>query len=174
MPYFPIVDLASIGPQNPIGGVKAEILTLGGEDEAILPVFTSVGLFWAFVDEYFAEDDLLRPSTFPMDPFRLAEMLEPSGGTRGLSFLVFNPIAVSAGQWRSMKKPIPVEHFCHFMSKIRPGIQQVVRESEARFGPAPPGSAAYKEAMQWSIPQVERLSDNIGAQVDEWWDRPGD
>jgi hypothetical protein len=111
VPYYPIIDLASRRPQASNEGVVAEMLTLGDEDEDVLPVLTSLARFWAFVDEYFAADDLLQPSTFPMDPFRLAEMIEPLGETSELSLLVLDPIAVSAGQWRSVNQPRPVAHY---------------------------------------------------------------
>jgi hypothetical protein len=173
VPYYMPIDLQSMEPQESRGDgkAKAEVLTLRGEDEALLPVFSSLPRFWAFVDEYFAQDDLVQPSTFPMDPFRLAEMIEQSGETREFDFLVFNPIAVSAGQWRSVKKPIPVAHYCRFMSELRPGAQQLAREFIARFGTPPPGSAAYEEAIEWYRPQIEGLSDSVAARVDEWWDR---
>jgi hypothetical protein len=175
VPYYTVIDLQSMEPREPRGngGARAEVLMLRGEDGDVFPVFTSLARFWAFVDEYFVGDDLVEPSTFPMDPFRLAEMIEQSGGTGGFCFLVFDPIAVSAGQWSSMKKPIPVAHYCRFISEIRPGIQQLTRECIARFGTPPPGSAAYEEAMEWYRPQIEGLADSVGARVNEWWDKHG-
>lgn len=173
MPYYLPVNLRSMEPRESKGSGKAtgELIMLGGEGEAVLPVFTSLARFWAFVDEYFAGDDSVRPSPFRMDPFKLAEVAEQVGAPGGFGFLVFNPTAVSAGQWNCVKKPIPVAHYCRFMSEIRPGIQEVVRESIARFGTAPPGFAADKEAMEWCRPRIEELSENAGARVDEWWDR---
>lgn len=173
MPYYPIVDLATMEPRNPGGGCETELVTLRGEDEFVFPVFTSEARFWAFSDKYFAEDDPVRPSTFPMTPFRLAEMFGPLGDAGELGSMVFNPIAVSEGQWRSAKEPIPVAHFCRFITEIRPGIRRLNQESVARFGSAAPGSAAHEEAMDWLRPLIERLSESAGARVDEWWERHG-
>ncbi len=174
MPYYLIVDLASMGPQGSGGGAEAELLTLEGEDGAILPVFTSEDRFWAFVDEYFAEDASFRPSTFPMDPFRLAEIIEPLVGASELGFLVFDPAAVSVGQWSSAEKATPVAHYCRFMSEIRPELIRLIGEGNARLGTAPPESSAYKEVMEWYRPKIERLAKSVGARVDEWWDEHGD
>jgi hypothetical protein len=169
--YYPIGDLASMGPKDSGGGYETNLLTLGGEDEAFLPVFPSINRFWAFVHVYLAGDDSLEPSTFPMDPFELAEKIEPSIETGELGFLIFNPTTVSPGQWSIEREPIPIAHYCSFVSEIRPGIRQAVREAEARFGTAAPGSAAGKEAMEWLRPRIERLAESAGAQVDERWDR---
>lgn len=129
MPYYPIVDMASIGPRSAGGGAGAELVTLRGDDEVVLPLFTSDTRFWAFVDRYFAEDDPLRLSTVSLDPLRLAEMIEPLGEAGALGSLIFNPIAVSQGQSRSAKEPIPVAHFCRFIAEIRPEIQRLNQES---------------------------------------------
>jgi len=156
-------------PEDSGGGYKAKFMTLGGEAGAIVPVFTSVNRFWAFADDYLTSDDSIQPSTFPIDPFRLAEKLEPLERAGELGFLVFNPTAVSPGQWSIEREPIPIAHYCSFVSEIRPGIRQAVREAEARFGAAALGSAAYKEAMEWLGPQIERLVDSAVAREDEWW-----
>jgi hypothetical protein len=97
MPYYPIGDLASTAPKDSGGGYETDLLTLGGEDGSILPVFTSMNRFWAFVDVYLAGDDSVQPSTFPMDPFRLAEVMESLAEKDELSFLIFNPTALSPG-----------------------------------------------------------------------------
>ena len=170
MSFYPIIDLASTEPEDFGGGYKTEFVTLESEDEAVLPMFTSVKRCKAFVDDYFARDDSIRPSTFPMDVFRLAEMIEPAIETGELGFLVFDPTAVSPGQWSIERDPILIAHYCRFASEIRPGIRQAVREAEARFGAAAPGSAAEKEAMEWLRPRIERLADTSGARVDEWWE----
>lgn len=170
MPYYPIGDLASTAPKDSGGGYEADLLTLGGEDGFILPVFTEVNRFWAFVDVYLAGDDSIRPSTFPMDPFELAEKIEPSIETGELGFLVFNPTAISPGQWKTERDPIPVAHYCRFMSDIRPEIQQAVRESMDRFGVATLGPAANPEAAEWLRHRIERLTESTVARVDEWWE----
>jgi hypothetical protein len=173
VPLYPIGNLISTSPKDSGGGYETDLLTLGGEDGFILPVFTSINRFWAFVDVYLAGDDSIQPSTFPMDPFELAEKIERLEGAGELGFLVFNPTAVTSGQWSSVNDPIPVARYCRFMSEIRPGIQQAVRESVARFGSATPGSAAHKVAMEWLGPRIEWLAKSAGARVDEWWQRPG-
>jgi hypothetical protein len=173
MPYYPIGDLASTAPKDSGGGYETDLLTLGGEDGFILPVFTSMNRFWAFVDVYLAGDDSIQPSTFPMDPFRLAEVMESLAEKGELSFLIFNTTALSPGVWSIESDPIPVAHYCRFMSEIRPGIRQAVRESEARFGPAAPGFAADQEAMEWLRPRIEALAESAGARVDEWWESHG-
>jgi hypothetical protein len=173
VPYYPIIDWATMGPQNPGGGSVAEFVTLRGEDPLVFPVFTSMARFWAFADKYFAEDDPVWPSTFPMTPFRLAEMIEALGEAGAPSSLVFNPTAVSEGQWRSAKEPIPGAHFCRFITEIRPEVRRLNQEAIARFGVAPPGSPAYEEAMDWLWPEIGRMSESAGARVDEWWDRHG-
>jgi hypothetical protein len=122
------------------------------------------------VDDYFARDDSSRPSKFPMDPFRLAEMVEPSIETDGLGFLLFDPKAVAPGDCRSARETIPVAHDCRFMSEISPRVDQAGQEYEARFGAAAPGSAADKEAMEWLRPRIERLANSAGMRVDEWWE----
>jgi hypothetical protein len=95
------------------------------------------------------------------------------GGAGELGFLVFDPTAVSPEQWSIEREPIPITRYCRFVSEIRPGIRQAVRECEARFGTAAPGSAAGKEAMKWLRPRIERLAKSAGARVDEWWERHG-
>ena len=173
VPYYPIIDLATMGPRDADGLSKAEMVTLRVEDEVYLPMFTSVARFWAFVDKYFAEDDRVQPTTIPIDPFSLAEMMDAVKGTAARDSLIFNPMAVCAGQWRSVIEPIPVARYCRFMSEIRPGIRQIVRESTARFGSAPPGTPAFAQALECYRPRIEALSDSVGARVDEWWARQG-
>ena len=99
MRYYPIVDLASMEPEDSGGGYKTKFTTLGGEVGAILPVFIAVNRFWAFAEDYLTGDDSIQPCTFPIDPFRLAEKIEPAIETGELGLLVFNPTAVSLGQW---------------------------------------------------------------------------
>lgn len=169
MPYYPIVDLASMEPEDSGGGYKTKFITLRGEAGAILPVFSSLNRFWAFADDYLTGDDSIEPSTFPIDPFRLAEKIEPSIEKGQQGFLVFNPTAVSPGLYSIEREPIPIAHYCRLVSEIRPGFRQAVREYEARFGVAAPGSAAEKEAMEWLRPRIERLADSAGARVNEWW-----
>jgi hypothetical protein len=75
VPLFPIIDWASVEPEDSGRGYKTEFVALEGEAGDILPVFTSANRCKAFVDDYFACDDITQPSTFPMDVFRLAEMM---------------------------------------------------------------------------------------------------
>jgi hypothetical protein len=170
VPLFPIIDLASMEPEDAGGGYKTEFMTLGGEDESILPVFTSMNRFWAFADDYLTGDDSIESSTFPIDPFRLAEIIEPWMEMGELGFLVFNPTAVSPGKFSSAREPIPAAHYCRFVGEIRPEIRRAARQAEAKFGPAIPGSAAEKKAMEWLGPRLEGLADSAGARVDEWWE----
>ncbi len=170
MPIYPIIDMASMVPEDSGEGYKTEFVALEIEAGTVLPVFTSANRCKAFVDDYFARDDITRPSTFPMDVFRLAETIEPWIKTGGLGFLLFDPTVVSPGKLRIAREPIPAAHYCRFASEIRPGIRQAVREYEARFGPAAPGSAAEKVAMERLRPRLERLADSAGARVDEWWE----
>jgi len=169
MPYYPLIDLASMEPEDSGGGYKTNLLTLGGEDGFILPVFSSMNRFWAFADDYLTGDESIEPSTFPIDPFRLAEMIEPWMEKGELRFLVVNPTAVSRGQWSIEREPIPIAHYCRLVSEIRPGFRQAVREAEARFGAGATGSAVHSEAKEWLKPRIERLIDSAVPIVDEWW-----
>ena len=173
MPYYPIVDLASMQPEDSGGGYKTKFIILGGENGFILPVFSSVNRFWAFADDYLTDDDSIEPSTFPIDPFRLADMSEPSIETGELGFLVFNPTAGPPGQYSIEREPIPIAHYCRLVSEIRPGFRQAVREAEARFGATPPGCAVDREAIEWLRPRIERLIDSAVPIVDEWWEGHG-
>lgn len=168
MTYYPIIDLASIGPPNSDGGGEAAVLTLEAEDEVVLPVFTSLDRLWAFVDHYYTGEDSVQPSTFPIDPFRLAEMIGSLGQASRLGSLVFNPLVVSNGRWKRVGKLIPVAHYCRFISEIRPGVEELTQESKAKFGTPPLGSEAWEKIMKRSIPQLERLADSAGARVEEW------
>lgn len=172
MPFYAVLDHLSMEPQES-GKTQADLLILRSEDGDHLPVFTSMALFCEFVDDYFDGDDSMEPSPFLMDPFYLAEVMESLAENDELGFLIFNPTALSPGVWSIERDPIPVAHFCRFTREIRPGIQHAVRESEARFGTAAPGSAAGKEAMKRLRPRIERLADSVGARVDEWWERHG-
>jgi hypothetical protein len=115
MPFYPIGNLASTAPKDSGRGYDTDLLMLGSEEGFILPVFTSVNRFWAFVDEYLAGDDSIQPSTFPMDWFWLAEVVESLAKDGDLGFLVFNPTAVSPGQWSVEGDPIPAAHYCRFV-----------------------------------------------------------
>jgi hypothetical protein len=170
VPLFPIIDMASMKPESSGGGYKTEFVGLEGEAGGVLPGFTSANRCKCFVDGYFARDGITQPSTFPMDVFRLAAMIEPWIETGGLGFLVFDPLALSPGKWSSPREPIPAAHYCRFVSEIGPGIDQTVRESEARFGTHVPGSVSEKEAMRRLMPRLERLADSAGVRVDEWWE----
>jgi hypothetical protein len=175
MPYYVIIDLNSIEPRQSDGRSVGRVLTLGGEDDAVLPVFTSLDHFWAFVDEYYAEDASVQPTTFPMTPFRLAQMIKPLGGAGRLDTLVFNPVALSAGRWRNVGKPISVAHYCQFANEIRPGIEELASEEVARFGEPPPEFEAFKEVvlkdvMQRFKPQLKEVADNARARMEEWQD----
>jgi hypothetical protein len=156
MPYYPIVDLASMEPEDSGGGYKTNLLTLGGEAGTILPVFTSINRFWAFVDVYLAGDDSLEPSTFPIDPFRLAEKIEPSIETGELGFLVFNPTAVSPGQWSIERKPIPKAHYCRCAMKA-PEIRLYEGDRSARSLSEPLLSALAPRRLAVSRPRTWRL-----------------
>jgi hypothetical protein len=169
VPYYPIIDLTSMEPQDSEGGAEAEVLVLGGEDKVVLPVFTSLDRFWAFVDKHYAGDDSVRPSTFPMDPFRLAEMVGAMQLAGGLDALVFNPFVVSAEEWSSAIKPIPIAHYSRFIAEIRPGIEQLAQEAEARFGHLP-DSQSFNESIEWAKPRVHEVADNAGARMEEWQD----
>ena len=158
MPFYAVLDHLSMELQES-GKTQADLLILRSEDGDHLPVFTSMALFCEFVDDYFDGDDSMEPSPFPMDPFYLAEVMASLAEKDELGFLIFNPTALA--------------HFCRFTREIRPEIQQAVRESEARFGTAAPGSAAGKEAMKRLRPRIERLADSAGARVDEWSERHG-
>ncbi len=166
MPYFPIVDLNSIGPLDPEGKAVANILTIEDDDREVLPVFTSIDRFWAFADKRFAGDDFVRPSTYPIDPFRLADMLRELRET-GLDAVVFNPIALSGNEWRSAVKPIPVANYCRFASEIRPGIAKLAKEAEARFGHLPV-QEALREAMKRNQLRIEEVVRNTAARIAEW------
>jgi hypothetical protein len=166
---YTVLDLMSMeSGQN--GKTEAELSTLRSEDGDHLPVFTSLALFSAFVDEYFDGNDSIEPAPFPIDPFELAQMVDPLAKNGEVDYLIFNPTAVSPGVWGTERDPIPVAHYCRFMSEIRPGLRRAVRQFEARFGPATPGSAAEKEAMGWLMPRIERLAESVGTRVDEWWE----
>jgi hypothetical protein len=166
VPYFAIVDLNSIGPQDSRGNASAEVLTLRGENGEVLPVFTSLNRFWDFVDKWYAADDPVHPTTFPMDPFRLAEMIEPPN-EEGVEALVFDPVLVSDGNWRSAAKPIPVADYCRFIKEIRPGINKLAKEAAAKFGHLP-DPKAKKDAIDWIKSQAEEVGDNAGARIAEW------
>lgn len=170
MSIYPIIDMASMNLEDSGGGYKTEFVALKGEAGDVLPVFTSVDRCKAFVNDFFARDDPTQPSTFPMDVFLLAEMIEPWMEAGGLGFLLFDPMVVSPGKCGSAREPIPAAHFCRFISEIRPEIEQTARETEARFGAHVPESVAEKEALRWVMPRLERLADSAGAMVDEWWE----
>jgi hypothetical protein len=169
VPYYPIINLASIEPQDSEGGAKAQLLYLRSEDEFILPVFTSLDRFWAFVDKYYAEDDSVQPSTFPVTPFRLAEMigLMSQGGEQHT--LIFNPVVVSAKEWRSTVKPIPAAEYCRFMTEISPDLEKLNREAEAKFCHLP-DSEARKKSLEWVGTHIQEVVDNARARIEEWQD----
>ena len=167
MPYFVIVDLNSIGPQDSEGNASAEVLALRDKNGEVLPVFTSLNRFWAFVDKWYAGDDSVHPTTFPMDPFELAEMVGPMGESGLFDTLLFNPVAVSARKWKYKTKPIPLTHYCRFISEIRPGIEKVVQDGEVKFGDLS-APETHLKVLRWSMPRLEELARNAGARVEEW------
>ena len=169
MPYYPIINLASIEPQATEGGAEAEVLVLGREDKVFLPVFTSLDRFWAFVDEHYAGDDSVRPSSIPMDPFRLAEMVGAMDQAGGLDALVFNPVVVSAEELRSEADPIPVAEYCRFIAEIRPDLEKLAQEAEAEFGHLP-DSESFKKSLEWMEPDIQEVVDNARARIEEWQD----
>jgi SseB protein N-terminal domain len=169
VPYYPIVNLASIEPQDSDGGAKAQLLTLRSEDGVIFPVFTSLDRFWAFVDKYYAGDDSAQPSTFPLTPFRLAEMVGPTSQGVEIDALIFNPVVVSAGEWRSTVKSIPVAEYCRFMAEIRPDLEKLTQEAEAEFCHLP-DSESFKKSLEWAEPYIQEAVDNARARIEEWQD----
>lgn len=169
MPYYPIINRASIEPQDSEGGGTAEMMTLGSEDEVILPVFTSLDRFWAFVDKYYAGDDSVQPSTLPLTPFRLAEMVEPMSQGGKLDALILNPVMVSAGELWSAVDPIMVGEYCHFIAEIRPDLEKLAQEAEAKFCHLP-DSEASKKSLEWMDPHIQEAVDNARARMAEWQD----
>ena len=63
MPIYPIIDMASMKPEDSGGGYKTEFVALKGEAGGVLPVFTSVDRCKAFVDDFL-------PKTIPPSPLR--------------------------------------------------------------------------------------------------------
>ena len=166
MPYYPIMDLSSMKKREG-GGGELDLLLLRREDGPILPVFTSLNRFWAFVDKYYARDDSVRPTTVPMDPFKLAGMVRSIGGETVLKALVFDPIALTGGKWRSAVKPAPISTYLRFMSEIRPEVEKLAKETEEKFGHLP-DPVAFDDSLRWSKPLLDEVADNAGARVEEW------
>jgi hypothetical protein len=169
VPYYPIINLASIEPHATEGGATAEMVTLGSEDEVILPVFTSLDRFWAFVDTYYAGDESVQPSTFPVTPFTLAEMVGPTSQGVEIDALIFNPVMVPAGELRSEADPIPVAEYCRFIVEIRPDLEKLAQEAEAEFGHLP-DSESFKKSLEWMEPDIQEVVDNARARIEEWQD----
>jgi len=169
VPYYPIVNLASIEPQATEGGATAEMVTLGSEDEVTLPVFTSLDRFWAFVDKYYAGDDSVQPSTLPLTPFRLAEMIGPTSQGGKLDALIFNPVLVSAGELWSEVDPITVGEYCRLLAEVRPDLEKLAQETEAKFCHLP-DSEASKKCLEWMDPHIQEAVDNARARMAEWQD----
>jgi hypothetical protein len=119
------------------------------------------------VDKWYAGDDSVHPTTFPIDPFRLAEIIKAPGEAGQIDAVVFNPFVVSSGEWRSAVEPIPVSNYCRFMAEIRPETERLAKETETKFGHLS-DPKTRKEAMEWVTPLAEDIADNARARIAEW------
>ncbi len=165
MPFYAMLHRANSKIQNPRD--MGEVVTFGKKmGESFLPVFTSLGSYWAFVKAHYTEEDhvKLAPLRIPLD--RLADMAEPMEQAGQLKYIAFDPKAAGGG-WIRLDTHGHVKGFCRYMKEVRPGREQVNAEAAARFGPHLPGSEAYEEAMKWSAPRLKKVARDAIARIKE-------
>ncbi len=157
--YYVPVDLLS--HEDETG--RVDILLCG---DGVLPVFTSLGSFWRFVDVYYA-GEIARPGPLKQTPPELADTVEDlrAGGLRRL---VFDPVAVSAGRWTSIAPPVPAGSYLRFIGAICPGAEKLSSEATSRFAGRRASPQTLLDLMRWSAPRVGKMLADVRALVEEW------
>jgi hypothetical protein len=96
-------------------------------------------------------------------------MIEPTSQGDELDALVFNPVMVSAGELWSEVDPVPVGEYCHFIAEIRPDLEKLTQEAEAKFCHLP-DSESFNKSLEWMDPHIQEVVDNARARMAEWRD----
>lgn len=144
---------------------RVTILSL--PEENVLPVFTSLGLFWDFVERYPAEKKDGRPAPRKVNWFELADMVGQLEGTE-IKFLVFDPVVIPGECWRSPLEPMDLGTYRGLMAKARPVIEEHTAQSSVNstiWGSYPEDSATKTSSP---IPRLKKIVDDLKAEKEGW------
>src|ERR687897_2070300 len=106
----------------PSGGLRSQVLTL--QEGTVVAVFTSVELARDFAETFYAEEDPITPVVTSMDAFKLANSVDLAEEV-GVREVVFDPEAISVGQWTDPQAIMPLSYFRRFIAELDRGLEKM-------------------------------------------------
>ena len=136
-------------------------------EDNILPVFSSLGLFWDFVERYPAGTDEGRPAPRKINWLELADLVGPLEGS-DVRFVVFDPVVTSGGWWRSPLEPMDLGNYRRLMAKARPVMEEWNAQGSLNstiWGQHPADPTTETSSP---MPELKKILDDFEAEKDEW------
>ena len=172
-PEYYIVVHRTIEKGAPAGGLRSTVLTL--QEGTVRAVFTSVELARDFAETFYAEEDSVTPVVTSMDAFKLANSVDLSEEV-GVRELVFDPEAISIGQWTDPQVIMPLSYYRRFVAELDSGLEKLLAKACMALGYGPEGppsgipwvkeERAWVEDWCWS--RVEEVAEDARARASEW------
>ena len=161
----------------PSGGLRSPVLTL--QEGTVQPVFTSVESARDFAETFYDEKDPIRPEIGPMDAFKLAHMVDVAEEV-GVRELVFDPEAISVGQWMDPQVIMPMSYYRRFVADLDSGLEKLFAEACMALGYGPEGpplelpwvTEEKAWVMDWCWSRVEGVAEDARARASEWETSP--